>query len=207
MLKKHGIPCKVHISNFKEVKRHEKPEMLAIHNACGKAEAVAEFYGWRRNNVCRDGRLADAGCGRNKGRNENMNPKNAYRENAIIIGVDTIGVLKGKVIGKPKDRAHARRMIKTLAGTTHRVISGLCVVDIASRKKIKTKEVTKVTFRKISEAELEKYLDSNHWKGKAGAYAIQGRAKGFVSKIEGDFTNVVGLPIERLKIILKKIPK
>jgi septum formation protein len=170
LLKKHGIPCKVHISNFKEIKRHEKPELLVVHNACGKAEAVARHY-----------------------------------KNAIVIGVDTIGVLKGKVIGKPKDREHAKRMIKTLAGTTHRVISGLCIIDTLSGKKIKTKAVTKVTFRKVSEAELEKYLDSNHWKGKAGAYAIQGRAKGFVAKIEGDFTNVVGIPVEILKKMLKRI--
>lgn len=128
-------------------------------------------------------------------------------QNAIIIGVDTVGVLNGKILGKPKDRAHAKRMIKMLAGTTHEVISGLCVIDVKKGKKICSAETTKITFRKVSEAELEKYLDSNHWKGKAGSYAIQGRAKGFVSRIDGDITNVIGIPIERLKKMLRKIQK
>lgn len=123
-------------------------------------------------------------------------------KNAIIIGVDTVGVLNGKILGKPKNRAHAERMIKILAGTTHKVISGLCVIDVKKGRKICAAETTKVTFRKVSDEELEKYLDSNHWKGKAGSYAIQGRAKGFVEKIDGDITNVIGIPIERLKRML-----
>lgn len=126
-------------------------------------------------------------------------------KNAVIIGVDTVGVLNGKILGKPKDRAHAKRMIKMLAGTTHKVISGLCVIDAENSKQICAAEITKITFRKVSEMELEKYLDSNHWKGKAGSYAIQGRAKGFVEKIDGDITNVIGIPIEKVKRILEKI--
>lgn len=191
LLKKHGINCRVRVSDFEEIKKHISPRLLAIHNACGKAEAVARHYGWR----CDDKR-----CNKMPG-------KNAGIKNLIVIGVDTIGVLRGKILGKPCDRAHAKAMIQALSGTTHSVISGLCVIDVANRKRIKTVVVTKVTFRKVSEKELEKYLDSNHWKGKAGAYAIQGRAKGFIAKIEGDFTNVVGLPVECLRKILKKIPK
>ncbi|MBI4994099.1 septum formation protein Maf [Candidatus Peregrinibacteria bacterium] len=128
-------------------------------------------------------------------------------KNAIIIGVDTVGVLDGKILGKPLDRAHAKRMIKMLSGTTHKVISGLCVVDVKSRRKICSAETTKVTFRKVSDAELEKYLDSNHWKGKAGSYAIQGRAKGFVERIDGDITNVIGIPTEKVKKMLTKVKR
>lgn len=128
-------------------------------------------------------------------------------KNAIIIGVDTIGVCKGKILGKPIDRAHAGKMIKMLAGTTHKVISGLCIIDAKSGRQFCAVETTKVTFRKISKAEIEAYLDSNHWKGKAGSYAIQGRAKGFVERIDGDITNVIGIPIGRVKRILEKIQR
>lgn len=123
--------------------------------------------------------------------------------NIIVIGVDTVGVLGKRILGKPKDKSDAKRMIKMLAGTAHKVISGLCVINTKTGKEISTVAVTKVFFRKISNAELEKYLKSNHWKGKAGSYAIQGRAKGFVERIEGDITNVIGVPIGVLKEILK----
>lgn len=121
-------------------------------------------------------------------------------KNATIIGVDTIGVLKGEILGKPRNREGARRMLKKLFGNTHRVITGLCVMNLY--KKFTAVVTTRVTFRKATSQELENYLDSGEWKGKAGSYAIQGRAKKFVQKIEGDVTNVVGVPIKRLKQLL-----
>lgn len=170
MLKRHLIQCKVHISDFKEIKNHGNPRQTVLHNACGKAQVAARHHA-----------------------------------NAIVIGIDTIGVFRGKIIGKPKNRAHAKRMLKTLSGTAHRVISGLCVIDGATGKKHTAVEITKVKFREIGKAELEKYLDSGHWKGKAGAYAIQGRARGFVEKIEGELANVVGVPMVELKKILGRM--
>lgn len=128
-----------------------------------------------------------------------------HYKNAVVIGVDTIGVYRGKILGKPANRKQARAMLQFLSGATHRVISGVCVIDTATGKKIMTAVTTKITFRKIGEVELEKFLDSGHWKGKAGSYAIQGRAKGFVKKIDGDVTNVVGLPVFVLKKILRKL--
>lgn len=130
----------------------------------------------------------------------------SFYKRGVIIGVDTIGIFRGKILGKPKNRNEAKKMLTLILGKTHRVISGLCILHIASGKKYITAVTTKVTFRKISEQELENYLDSKEWKGKAGSYAIQGRAKKFVKKIEGDITNVVGLPIGKLKKILKEIP-
>lgn len=129
----------------------------------------------------------------------------SFYKRGIIIGVDTIGVFRGKILGKPRNRNEAKKMLALILGKTHLVISGLCILDIASNKKYRTAVTTKITFRKITERELENYLDSNEWKGKAGSYAIQGRAKKFVKKIKGDITNVIGLPIEKLKKILKKI--
>lgn len=129
----------------------------------------------------------------------------AHYSKGIIIGVDTIGVLGRSILLKPRDRADAARMIRALSGRRHRVISGLCVIDVKTGKRIEKAVTTYITFRPVSDEELEKYLNSNHWKGKAGAYAIQGRAKGFVEKIEGDITNVIGLPLPTLKEILKSM--
>lgn len=121
----------------------------------------------------------------------------------VVIGVDTIGVLGKWIITKPTGRLSAARMLRRLAGTTHYVVTGLCV--LFRGRKTMVVEKTAVTFRRIGEDELTRYLDSGQWKGKAGAYAIQGRAKGFVDHIDGDITSVIGLPIERLRAILKKI--
>lgn len=172
LLKKHGVIFKVVVSNFKERKAHETPRMVAVHNACGKAEAVLKKY-----------------------------------PHAVVIGIDTVGVLRGKVFGKAKDREHARRMLLSLSGTVHRVISGMCVIDGESGARVVTAVTTKVHFKKLHEEELERYLDSGQWKGKAGSYAIQGRAKGFVKKIDGDLSNVVGIPIPQLLFILEKLRK
>lgn len=125
-----------------------------------------------------------------------------HHADAFVIGVDTIVVLGGRIIGKPRGREHARRMLLSLSGTTHKVISGLCVINSRTGKKRAAAVETKVTFRKIGAEELEKYLNSGQWQGKAGSYAIQARAKGFVEKIQGDKTNVVGLPMKTLKKIL-----
>lgn len=128
-----------------------------------------------------------------------------HYQNAVIIGVDTIGVFRGKILRKPKNREGAGRMLKQLFGNTHRVVTGLCVIDAKAKKKYSVVVTTKVTFRSVNTAELDAYLDSGQWKGKAGSYAIQGHAKKFVKKIEGDVTNVVGIPIKKLKEILDKI--
>lgn len=125
-----------------------------------------------------------------------------HYQNAVIIGVDTVGVLEGKILGKPRNRAHAASMLWSLRGKRHRVVTGLCIVDTRSGKIKSAAETTWITFRKFSDDELERYLDSGQWKGKAGSYAIQGRAKSFVEKIAGDITNVVGLPMKLLKRIL-----
>ncbi|MFA6521366.1 MAG: Maf family protein [Candidatus Gracilibacteria bacterium] len=128
-----------------------------------------------------------------------------HYKKGIIIGVDTIGVHKGKILTKPKDKDDARRMLGRLSGQTHEVISGVCVIDLATGKKYIFADTTKVIFNKIEKSELEKYLASNQWVGKAGAYAVQARAKKFVKKIDGDITNVVGIPMVKLKKIFIKM--
>lgn len=125
-----------------------------------------------------------------------------HYKNAIVIGVDTVGVLGKSIIGKPKNRCDAARILKKLFGRTHRIFSGLCVIDAGSGAMRKTVVVTKLTFKRVSARDLERYLDTNQWRGKAGAYAIQGYAKKFVEKIDGDKNNVVGVPVKALEEIL-----
>ena len=120
----------------------------------------------------------------------------------IIIGCDTVVIYGGELMGKPADKADAIRMLKKLSGTTHEVISGLCV---RTKDKIYSEAVTTyVTFRDLTEGEIVGYVEKYNPVDKAGAYGIQEAAGAFVEKIDGDFYNVVGLPLCRLCEILKK---
>jgi len=119
-----------------------------------------------------------------------------------IAGVDTAVVLGREVLGKPAGRDEARAMLGRLSGRTHRVISGLAVHSTRRGRTLTAAEVTRVTFRRLAPAEIERYLDSDEPYDKAGAYGIQGRAGAFVVGIEGSYVNVVGLPLLRLLELL-----
>jgi septum formation protein len=125
--------------------------------------------------------------------------------NAFIIGMDTIGEYNGRVLGKPKDRSHAKDMIKYLNGTTHNVITGICIKDADSEHEVTAAEITHVTFAQMSNNDIELYLDLGAWKDMAAGYAIQGIGSLFVEKIEGDYFNVVGFPIYRFSHLMKEI--
>lgn len=126
-----------------------------------------------------------------------------YRE-ALIIGVDTVVAFQNHIINKPKDREDAKRILRLLSNTTHRVISGICVMDSKKNKVITAIETTFVTMDRLEESDIESYINSGEGKDKAAGYAIQGLGSLFVKKIEGDYFNVVGLPIFRLRKLLKK---
>lgn len=124
---------------------------------------------------------------------------------AIIIGADTVVALDGVIFGKPADRAEARQMLEALSGHTHKVYSGVCLIDSRSGKSVGGASVCEVTFPRLKEREIEEYLDSGEPFDKAGAYAIQGRGALLVDHIDGDYYTVVGLPVallRRLEIIL-----
>ena len=125
-------------------------------------------------------------------------------QDSIVIGADTI-VVQDEILGKPKDRADAYRMLKKLSKKTHQVITGVSV--ISSEKVERFAEVTNVTFKEMTDEEIYEYIDSENVLDKAGAYAIQGMASKYISKIEGDYYNVVGLPISRLSSVLKTFDK
>ncbi len=127
-----------------------------------------------------------------------------YR-NALVIGVDTVGVFQDQIINKPKDREDAKRILRLLSNTTHKVISGICVMDSDKKRAITAVETTLITMDRLEESEIEAYLDSGEGQDKAAGYAIQGLGSLFVKRIEGDYFNVVGLPIYRLRKLLKKM--
>jgi septum formation protein len=131
--------------------------------------------------------------------------ENAYRKAAAVaatapaatvLGVDTVVTLGGQLYGKPRDRAHAGAILRVLAGRRHAVISGVCL--IAGGRSRTAAALTLVEFRGLDEVTIESYLDTGEWRDRAGAYAIQGRGAVLVRAIEGDYLNVVGLPVAAL---------
>ena len=124
-------------------------------------------------------------------------------KNALVIGADTIVVLGKKIIGKPKSRKDAVRILRSLAGKTHLVITGLAVVDAGSGKKLTHYEVTRVKMKRVRDREILDYVKSGRPLDKAGAYGIQEIEDIFIEKITGDYDNVVGLPVRTLKELLR----
>lgn len=119
----------------------------------------------------------------------------------IIIGADTLVCYEGEALGKPKDKADAFRMLKMLSGKTHKVITGVAIIQ-QQRKELFHVE-TEVTFYEVSDEDIYAYIDTREPLDKAGAYAIQGFGKFLIAKINGDYYNVVGLPIALLYRKLK----
>ena len=125
------------------------------------------------------------------------------RPNALILGADTIVALGAAIMGKPADDRHAREMLTALSGTRHVVVTGLALLAADGRRLIAS-DVTYITMRAIEPREIDAYVASGEWIGKAGAYAIQETADKFVERLEGSFTNVVGLPMELLGRMMKE---
>ncbi len=123
-------------------------------------------------------------------------------DNTLIIACDTLVYSDGEFLGKPRDRADAERMIKMLSGESHSVISGIYVYYNGCEARDFAE--TKVFFDKLTPEEIKAYLDTSEPYDKAGAYAIQGRASAFIKGIEGDYFNVVGLPVNTLCKLLKE---
>ena len=127
----------------------------------------------------------------------------AKNPDAIIIGSDTVVAHKGQIMGKPADRAEAISMIKSFAGDIHQVYTGVTII-IPNEKTYTFNVCTDVHVLPMTDEEIERYVDTGEPMDKAGAYAIQGLFAPFISKIDGDYYNVVGLPISSVYGILKK---
>ena len=112
-----------------------------------------------------------------------------------VIGADTIVLIDGLILGKPDSREHAGEMLSRLSGQTHQVITGYCIYQHASERRISDSIKTDVTFKKLSDQEIQWYIHTSEPFDKAGAYAIQGLGTFMVESIHGSYTNVVGLPV------------
>ena len=123
----------------------------------------------------------------------------------LVLGADTVVVIGGQTLGKPSDPEDAARMLRLLSGRTHQVHTGICLVRAPKSIEALKHETTLVTFRKLDEEEIRQYVESGEPSDKAGAYAIQGLASKFVTRISGCYSNVVGLPIALVYEILKPL--
>ena len=162
------------------------PEQVAIENAQRKASAIATGQ-------------------RASGKTESSGPLGppASNDGEAVLGVDTLVALDGRLYGKPADRGEAAATLRALAGRSHRVVSGVCVIE-GGRERIAA-AVTEVRFRQLDDAALAWYLETSEWRGRAGGYAIQGRGAALVDSIDGDYLNVVGLPVATLLGLLPSL--
>ncbi|MBO5859977.1 MAG: septum formation inhibitor Maf [Clostridia bacterium] len=120
----------------------------------------------------------------------------------VVIGADTIVVIDDKILGKPKDEADAKEMLRTLSGREHEVITGVCITD--GEKTEKFAQVSKVRFYELTDEEIAAYVATKECDDKAGSYGIQGKGCVLVEGIEGDYFNIVGLPVAATVRVLRR---
>ena len=118
-------------------------------------------------------------------------------EGALVLGVDTDVAIDGRLLGKAETEAQARELLIQLSGRTHEVLSGVVLLDSAGTERSAV-EASYVTFVSLSEDVIARYLESGEWCDRAGAYAVQGLGSMLVKRVEGDLSNVIGLPLQRL---------
>ena len=122
-------------------------------------------------------------------------------QHQVVLGADTTVVLDGRILGKPEDRADAIAMLTALSGRAHEVLTGVAIVSAAGVRS--GVEQTRVWFSAVTDEDIRRYVDSGQPMDKAGAYGIQGLASRFIPRIEGSYTNVVGLPVTLVSSILR----
>lgn len=126
-------------------------------------------------------------------------------EEGIVIGADSFVCLDGHILGKPKDVEDAKRMLRLQSKKTIKVYTGIALIDIERKKKEEAVEVTSLNIREITDEEIDKYIATQEPFGKAGAFGAQDKGAIFIKSIEGDFWNIVGLPMHTLSKMLKKL--
>lgn len=128
--------------------------------------------------------------------------KSLKQQMILVLSADTVVVHEGQVLGKPRDASQAKQFLRQLSGKTHSVMTAFCVYNFNTSSDVVALEETKVRFKNLSDEEIEQYISTGEPFDKAGAYGIQGAAGKFVLETKGSWSNVVGLPMERLQKVL-----
>lgn len=126
-------------------------------------------------------------------------------ERAIVLGADTTVVVDGELLGQPIDNDDAKRMLRLLSGKWHEVLTGVALISVGSAQSLVSHEKTRVRFAEMSQAEIDWYVSTGEPGGKAGAYGVQGRAALFIEVIDGDYFNIVGLPIRLVYKLMSQL--
>ncbi len=126
------------------------------------------------------------------------------KEDALIIAADTIVELKGNILGKANNKEQAFQILNKLRNNSHNLITGFAITDVIGPKLVCGYDQTIVYFSNITEREINQYIESDEWMGRAGAYSIRDKAALFIDSIEGSFSNVIGLPLNKIFKVLKK---
>lgn len=192
LLEQIGISFEVRVSDKEEVYHSLIPEEIVKELALSKAENVADDLREKQEQV----------------KQISFDKKNNVLLDTIVIGADTIVVSDGSILGKPKDEADAVRMIRSLQGRSHKVYTGVAILDYddeGKRKSVVHAVETEVFVSPMSEEEVREYAATGEPLDKAGAYGIQGRFAAYIERIDGDYYNVVGLPVSYVYRQLKEI--
>ena len=191
-----GVEFEVRVSDKEEIYHSEIPEEIVKELALMKAE-----------NVMADMTVEQVLKKPATEKTEETEDRQTFLKSTVIIGADTVVVLDDKILGKPKDEEDAFRMIQSLQGRGHEVYTGVAVIEFDSEGKRSTVNHavgTKVYVNAMTEEEIHAYIDTGEPVDKAGAYGIQGRFAPFIDRIEGDYYNVVGLPVSYVYQVLFK---
>ena len=192
LLEQIGISFEVRDSDKEEVYHSLIPEEIVKELALSKAENVADDLREKQEQV----------------KQISFDKKNNVLLDTIVIGADTIVVSDGSILGKPKDEADAVRMIRSLQGRSHKVYTGVAILDYddeGKRKSVVHTVETEVFVNPMSDEEIREYAATGEPLDKAGAYGIQGRFAAYIERIDGDYYNVVGLPVSYVYRQLKEI--
>ena len=131
--------------------------------------------------------------------------KAAKKVRGIVIGADTLVAMGGKILGKPRDERHAYRILKSFSGRSQKIYTGVALRDTRSGRIEAFVECSRVTFKKMSERDVRAYLKTGEYRGKAGAFGLQGKGRHLIRSVSGSRSNIIGLPLEKLKRILKRM--
>ena len=192
LLEQIGISFEVRVSDKEEVYHSLIPEEIVKELALSKAENVADDLREKQEQV----------------KQISFDKKNNVLLDTIVIGADTIVVSDGSILGKPKDEADAVRMIRSLQGRSHKVYTGVAILDYddeGKRKSVGHAVETEVFVNPMSDEEIREYAATGEPLDKAGAYGIQGQFAAYIERIDGDYYNVVGLPVSYVYRQLKEI--